>query len=172
MLLAFLDTDRDKAGEIYDEIRIKLVKIFTCRGSPTPEDQADETMNRVSRKIGEIAHSYVGDPRLYFYGVARNVFRESVRKKPHVPPMPDPPSAEEKEAEQVCLDQCMEKLTPTNRQVILEYYTSERREKIERRKALAERLGIASNGLRIRAHRIRKSLAKCVFDCLEINGLT
>jgi RNA polymerase sigma factor (sigma-70 family) len=171
LLLSFLDTDREQAGRCYEELRIKLVKIFTCRGCMTPEDLADETFNRVSKKVSEIINSYVGDPRLYFYGVARNVFLESVRKRPHVPPMPEPTSTEQKEAEQECLDQCMQKLTPTNRRLILEYYSGDRREKIERRKALAERLGIAPNALRIRAHRIRGSLAKCVFECLEHNAI-
>lgn len=172
LLLRFLDSDREAAGRRYEEIRIKLVKVFTCRGCLTPEDLADETMNRVSRKVGGIIESYVGDRRLYFYGVARNVFLESVRKQPHVPPMPEPTSTEQKEAEQECLDQCMQKLTPTNRKLILEYYTSDKRQKIERRKQLAERLGIAPNALRIRAHRIRGSLTKCVFECLEHNAVT
>ncbi len=172
LLLKFLHADREEAGRRYEEIRLKLVKIFTCRGCMTPEDLADETINRVSRKVGEIMNSYVGDPRLYFYGVARNVFLESVRKRPHVPPMPEPKSSDVKEAEQECLDQCMKKLTPTNRQLILEYYTGEKKEKIERRKALAGRLGMAPNALRIRAHRIRNSLGNCVFDCLKHNAVT
>ena len=40
-MLAWLDTDRNLAGEKYEKLRIKLIKIFTCRGCDSPEDLAD-----------------------------------------------------------------------------------------------------------------------------------
>ena len=154
-LLVWLNPNREQAGSKYEEIRRKLIKILTCRGCTCPEELADETMNRVTRKVPEIIGNYVGDPSLYFYGVAHKVHLEYVRKKrdPVPPPAPDPP--EETERDYECLEQCMERLTSKSRELVLEYYQAEKRAKIDRRKELASRLGIAVNALRIRAHRIR-----------------
>ena len=105
--LNWLNPDPDQAGEKYEEIRRRLIKIFACRGCDCPEDLADETINRVIRKVPEIAESYEGDPALYFYGVARYVHHEYLREKPHSQPSPpaDKPSGTEEEYE--CLEQCM-----------------------------------------------------------------
>src|SRR5262245_21687271 len=49
-LLLWLNPDRDKAGEKYEWIRKRLIKIFVCRGCNVPEELADKTINRVARK--------------------------------------------------------------------------------------------------------------------------
>jgi DNA-directed RNA polymerase specialized sigma24 family protein len=166
-LLAWLDQDRERAGEKYEKIRLKLVKIFVCRGCAVPEDLADETINRVTRKIHEIADTYVGDPVLYFSNVAQKIYLEHIRKKPDPLPMPEADPVEEDEPEYECLDQCMQRLTPNNRELILEYYRDEKQAKIESRKRLADRLGINLNALRIRTNRIRVSLEDCVKECIK-----
>lgn len=168
-LLTWLDADRDQAGKKYEDIRRRLIKIFTCRGRPDAEELADETINRVTLKAPDITREYVGDPALYFYGVAQKVFLESLRKRPHAVRLPPPPASksEEMEQEHECLERCMERLTASNRELVLEYYQNDKRAKIDRRKKLAERLGIAQNALRIRAHRIRLTLQQCVLGCLE-----
>ena len=53
-MLAWLDSDRERAGQKYEEIRCGLIKIFVCQGCTDPEGLADETINRVIRKIPEI----------------------------------------------------------------------------------------------------------------------
>jgi DNA-directed RNA polymerase specialized sigma24 family protein len=167
-LLAWLDPDRDRAGEKYEQIRHRLIKIFTCRGCPEAEVLADETINRVNMKVSEVAAEYVGDPALYFYGVAQKVFLESLRQRhtPVVPPPPQPASEEEEQAYE-CLERCMEQLPQSARELVLEYYQNDKRAKIDHRKELARRLGIAQNALRIRAHRIRVTLQQCVRACVE-----
>jgi DNA-directed RNA polymerase specialized sigma24 family protein len=166
-LLAWLDPDREQAGRKYEFIRQRLIKIFTCRGRPDAEELTDETINRVTLKARDIAQGYVGDPALYFYGVAQKVFLESVRKHPPVVALPDATKSEETEQEYECLERCMERLSPGNRELVIEYYQEEKAAKIERRRKLAERLGIAQNALRIRAYRIRAILEQCVRGCLE-----
>jgi len=88
-MLDWLDTDRERAGSKYEAIRLRLIKIFTCRGCQAAEELADETINRVIARIVEIANGYQGDPALYFYGVAQKVFLEDARKsrgpQAHVP---------------------------------------------------------------------------------------
>src|ERR1041385_2060224 len=76
-LLGWLDPDREKAGLKYESIRKRLIKVFVCRGSKTPEELADQTINRVVRKLPEIQAEYVGEAGHYFCGVGSNIFRES-----------------------------------------------------------------------------------------------
>ena len=166
-LLGWLGPDRDQAGKKYEAIRRKLIFILTCRGCTCPEDLADDTINRVARKLPEINDSYKGDPSLYFYGVAHKVHLEYVRKMPDPMPSPAPDPPEELEQKYECLEQCMKRLTSKSRELVLEYYQEEKQAKIDQRKELANRLGMAVNALRIRAHRIRASLQECVFECLK-----
>ena len=166
-LLDWLDANRDLAALKYETIRSRLIKIFACRGCLEAEDLADETINRVTSKLPEIHTTYTGEPARYFYGVANKVHLEYTRRKP-VPPLPDPKTdCEQAELEYACLDRCVAKLTSEQRELVLSYYQEEKHAKIEHRKLLASRLGIAANALRIRAHRIRASLQECVKECLQ-----
>src|SRR5688572_21938576 len=49
-MLAELHPDIERAGEQYEKIRQKLVKLFEWRGCPHAEECADETFNRVAKK--------------------------------------------------------------------------------------------------------------------------
>lgn len=166
-LLAWLSSNSEQAGKKYEEIRRQLMKIFTCRGCTCPEDLADETINRVAKKVGEIAATYIGDRSLYFYGVARNVHLEYVRKRPvpEPPAVPDPVDESNREFE--CLEQCMEGLSPANQELILQYYQDEKQTKIDHRREMARRMGIGPNALRIQIHRIKMSLQQCVMECVK-----
>ncbi|MDX6614502.1 MAG: hypothetical protein QOD75_3688 [Blastocatellia bacterium] len=165
-LLNWLDADRDNAGRKYEMIRQRLIKILACRGCAEADDLADETINRVTRKLAAITESYTGDPTVYFYGVAQKVYLEYLRRnrpKPGPPPVDTPAD----EAEYECLDRCLNGLPGDNRRLVLEYYEDVKRAKIDHRRKMAEQLGIAVNALRIRAHRIRVQLQKCVVGCLN-----
>ena len=168
-LFDFLDhDDRESAERKFEDIRNRLNRIFVCRGSVEPEELTWETIVRVAAKCGDLLGSYVGDPALYFYGVARRVFHESVRKRPLPPPMPAPDPWEEKELRARCLDLCMGLLEAEDRRLVIDYYRDEKRTRIERRRRLVERLGLDSmNALRIRVCRIRKKLRRCMTQCLE-----
>jgi DNA-directed RNA polymerase specialized sigma24 family protein len=99
--------------------------------------------------------------------VANKVHLEYLRRKP--PPVQPEPQTEyaDSELEYRCLDRCVEKLTAEHRELVLSYYQEQKHAKIEHRKALASKLGIAVNALRIRAHRIRLTLQECVKQCLQ-----
>jgi RNA polymerase sigma factor (sigma-70 family) len=171
-LLSWLHPDRDQAGRKYEDIRRRLIRIFIHRGCTTAEDLADETIVRVTRKVREVRAAYNpgDDPALYFYGVARNVYREYLKRRPEPPAAPPPPPADDDDDDVTphydCLEKCLKRLTPRNRELILEYYQTEEGPKIESRKKLADRFGLALNALRIRTHRIRAELKKCVQECL------
>jgi DNA-directed RNA polymerase specialized sigma24 family protein len=169
-LLAWLDPDRDLAAQKYEEIRRRLIKIFVCRGCPVAEDLADETIDRVAGKVADVAPSYVGNPALYFYGVAKNVYHESVRPRPAPAPIPVPvvdPDPPEPDREYDSLEECMKLLPQGDQQLILDYYQEEKQAKIDHRKKLAEGLGIGLNTLRIKVYRLRARLQECVEQLMK-----
>lgn len=171
--LGRLDVDRDKAGEKYECIRLKLIKYFEWRGSELPDMDADETLNRVIRRIeeGENVYNLNG----YIYGVARLVYNESLKRRNRKQELLDDASRHELTVEpddpetaerQGCFDRCLGYLTNEDREIITEYYQYEKGQKIAYRKQLALRFGITPNALRIRAHRQRVNLEACVGECL------
>ncbi len=166
-LLAWLDSDREVAGQSYEQIRRRLIKLFTCRGCGEPEDLSDETINRVTKKLPEIEKEFSGDKIRYFYGVANKVHLEYLRRKT----VPDIRVAlttdDEPHPEMECLDKCLAELTTENQSLLIEYYQEDKRAKINHRKHLAERMGIAANALRIRAYRMRAAVEICVRECLN-----
>jgi DNA-directed RNA polymerase specialized sigma24 family protein len=163
-LLEWLDPDRERAGEKYEEIRRKLIKIMIWRQCWVAEELADETINRVSHRVKDVAPTYVGDPALYFYGVLRNVYREWLRDEP---PIPDPPPEPIEDQIHDCLDECLEKLDAEDHKLILEYYDNEKRARIKHRKELADERGITLNTLRMKVHRINAKLEECIVVCLN-----
>ncbi len=167
-LLAWLGPDRERAALKYEQIRQRLIRIFACRGCPDADVLADQTIERVTQLLPRIAADYAGDPAPYFYEVAKKIFLESQRKRPPAsfvaPPKAD---SEEVERDHACLERCMEELAAGEGELMVEYYRYDRRAKIEHRRGLAENLDITPNALRIRAHRIRAALQRCVQACVE-----
>lgn len=166
-LLAWLNPHREQAGRKYEDIRNRLIRIFMHRGCTVSEELADETINRVARKVHEIKVDYVGDPALYFYGVARNVYIDHVKQRPEPPSVIPVEELEELEPEYDCLEKCLGELTPQNRELVLEYYREKEGAKIKHHKEMARRLGIAVNALRIRMCRVRANLKECMRECLK-----
>src|SRR5262245_46662758 len=76
-LLQRLDPDRDRAGEQYETLRHILIRFFEWRGAPFPEEHADETFDRVSRKLA--AHLEIANIGGYCYEVARLVCLEALK---------------------------------------------------------------------------------------------
>ena len=176
-LLNSLSGDREEAGAQYEMIRRKLVRFFEWRTVESAEEYADETINRVARRIDE--GQAIDNIISYVYGVARLVYLEALKQRERAPVALDqaPQSLRQKAPEEsdpdvrvMCLDRCLDSLTAENRTLIVDYYQEERRTKIERRQELADRLHIQLNALRIRAHRIRVSLEKCITNCLEASA--
>jgi len=168
-LLNWLAPEREQAGQKYEEIRTRLIKIFTCRGCYEPEDLADETINRVISRLHEIRDQFKGDCAKYFYGVANKVHLEYLRRKQPQHIAVPATDSNRIEVEYTCFEHCLERLSTENRNLVLQYYQLERKARIDQRKALAKELGIKLNALRIRAHRIRTTLQQCVQECLDRN---
>lgn len=184
-LLEWLDEGVDSQGERYLEMRRRLIWYFDRRNRTTPEELADETLNRVARTLEHSGVIAITPPARYCYVVARFVLLEDIRKREHGHVRLDDPrnsdahigaalapdarttaleehTEADNEQRLACLERCLLKLKPDQRELILEYYQDTRREKIDRRRDMAKRLGISMNALAIRACRIRDLLEACV----------
>jgi DNA-directed RNA polymerase specialized sigma24 family protein len=171
--LACLELDREQAGLEYEKIRTKLVSFFECRDCRFAEDYADETINRVVRKIGE--GESIREPRTYVYGVARMIILEIAKEQhkqraaydelPHSNPFAE--DLEPSDIKIEYLKRCLEALPQESRALITQYYEGERRSKIDNRKKLSEQMSIPLNALRIRAHRLREKLVTCIDKCMQ-----
>jgi DNA-directed RNA polymerase specialized sigma24 family protein len=173
LLLSFGD-DRDSGGKKYLEIRNNLTRFFEWRGCPFPEDHADETINRIAKRVAE--GEQIQNPAGYAMGVARLLVLEIIkgRQREQVALNEITTTTTEVDTDTNdgegridCLRQCLEGLSADNRQLIVEYYEGEKGDKIQNRKKLVEKLGIPVNTLRMRALRLRDRLQVCVEDCLS-----
>jgi len=170
-LLVTFDVDRETAGRKYLEIRNNLTRFFEWRGCSFPEDHADETINRMAKRVfeGEAILNHSG----YAMGVARLLLLEINKGRQReqsalaeIGAAPDVYVPEDDdESRLTCLRSCLQTLSPDNRELILQYYQGEKGEKIENRKKLLDRLGIPVNTLRMRALRLRERLQACVEEC-------
>lgn len=166
-MLNWLDLDLDRAVNRYEEIRKKLMRVFTNRGCTDVEALADDTFNRVAMKMPELRTSFNGEPEKYFYGIARNIAREHYRKRDRVIEFPsEQTSREDLEPFLVCLEGCLAKLPQSQAQMFLLYYAKQRKAKIDLHKQMGSKLGLRQTALRARVHRIRKKLRACILDCL------
>ncbi len=180
-LLAWLDEGVDSNGARYLEMRRRLAGYFDRKNCASPDDLADETLNRVARRLEEQGTIVDSSPPHFCYVTARFVFLESIRSadrnersledvlsargsSPGIA-APADPASEHRQTLLTCLDGCLQTLTPADRELILAYYSGERRAKIERRRELAARLDLSMNALAIRAARIRDRLERCVAGC-------
>lgn len=183
-MMARLGPDRDRAGLKYELLRANLVVFFKRQGVGIPAELADETINRVARKMHE--GEVIPDAALpsYLHSVARNVWREHLRRPDQttadlesLPLRSHPATDPAKEAERIddqlaserrleCLDRCMGRLSPEDRELLKSYYLIEEKH-IQNRRILAEQLGTTLPHLRVRMHRIKERIRACVHACMD-----
>ena len=175
-LLNRLGPDSDHAGSAYEHLRRALVSFFAWRGAATPEECADETLDRLATRLDEGVA--VEDVPRFARGIARLVLLEHWRRPEargvHLeeagPRGTLAPEGPDDEALRECLDRCLGDLPAEVRHVILKYYGAEGRGRIDTRKRLAEDLGVSESALRNRAQRLRATLERCITHCLASRG--
>ena len=168
ILLARLGPDADRAGSAYEHLRRALVSFFTWRGAATPEECADETLDRLASRLEE--GTAVDDLPRFARGIARLVLLEHWRRpEARGVPLDDADLPHQVTAEPAdddalaeCLEHCLSELAPDSRALILEYYLAEGRSRIDTRKRMARALGISESALRNRAQRLRDQLERCI----------
>jgi DNA-directed RNA polymerase specialized sigma24 family protein len=172
-LLDSLGPDPERAAYKYNEIRGNLIKFFEWRGCPFPEDHADETINRVAKRLAD--GEEVLNPASYCVGVARllvlEINKERTKERVAITEMSTSPVWESEPANEEChiecLRSCLQNLPTDNRELIIEYYQGEKASKIANRKKLSERLRVPINTLRMRALRLREKLQDCLENCVK-----
>ena len=174
--LEWLDPNPDVAATVYLQLRRDLTKIFIWNNCSDPEGLVDEVMDRVGKKIPNLRIQFEGDPKLFFYGVAHKLVKEGIKRSRKQLALdevdlpaeePAAPHDETAEMREDCLHQCLQKLNDEQRNLILEYYPYDSGERISARSALAQRLGISVETLRVRAHRVRSILEECITKRLK-----
>lgn len=173
-LLAALDSDVGRASERYEALRQRLVRVFTWERCADAESLADETLDRVARRVREGVA--VIDVPAYAHRVAelllletrRTVMRRDKALDDHVRRgEPGPESRIDVERRHACLEKCLAQLDREQRSLILRYYAHDGRARIEQREALAREYGIPMGALRNRALRLREKLEACLTACLS-----
>src|SRR5262245_48226162 len=121
LFLSWLHPDLDLAAEEYEKLRQRLIIIFNNRGCAASEDLADETFNRVARRLPAMIDSYEGKPAPYIYKTAQHVYLDYVRKvwEPLPPDLANPSQSEihDDEVTYQCLDLCVQQLSSNHRKL-------------------------------------------------------
>jgi DNA-directed RNA polymerase specialized sigma24 family protein len=171
-LLSFLDPDRDRAGEKYETLRLKLMRFFGSRACRTAEDRADEVFDRLAKKLAE--GEEIRNVSAYCLGIARLVWLETLRGPEarqasfdDLPVIPFPVEDEdERRLRLACFNQCLRELPEADGALLVEYCYSEHGSPSEVRQEIARRLQVPLNALRIRVHRIKAKFSECFDECL------
>ena len=182
-LLNWLDQGSDTSGAAYLDVRRRLVTYFDRKGCFNADDLADETLNRVQRRLQEEGSIDSESPAKFCYAVAKYVFLEHLRSGRAKEVSEDlvdfaasrsaadvHANIEETQGQEralVCLEKCVAELDAERREMVIGYYYGEQRAKIDNRRRLAARFGLTMNALSIRTFRIRERLEICVKRCLE-----
>jgi DNA-directed RNA polymerase specialized sigma24 family protein len=175
-LLSYLHADRNQAEIIFEQFRDELVFYFQRNRCAQAEDKADLVITRVAAKL---AQEQILDIRKYCYSVARRVLQECWREQGKSPiPLDDlPPSlqmsvnpdveerlreeARDQERMKECMQKCLQGLEKEKRDLIKGYCLADDRGE------LAESLGVKLSILRVKIHRIRNGLKKCLANCMD-----
>jgi DNA-directed RNA polymerase specialized sigma24 family protein len=169
-LLGRLGANREQAAEQYERLRARLIKYFAWEQCDTPEEMADEALDRLARKLE--LEAAIQDVRGYLGGIARILVKErqsAARRRRDVLAQfanwkETKDAREDIEDAAADLASCLERFTAEQRAMILRYYTGDHGARIENRKRMAAELGINENALRNRAMRLRELLEKCMTE--------
>lgn len=166
--LKWLSPDEERAGEEYERLRFRLCTFFSQRHCTFADELADETINRVILKVSD---EQIENKIAYCYGVARNIYREFLRKQQTHLDIDDVNiAAKEPETPSFsseCLDQCLDRLSADNRSLLLDYFSEAKLAKIELHRRISESLKTTQTALRMRVMRTKQKLKICVQECMN-----
>lgn len=165
--MTLLSPDRDEAGALYENLRIRLIRYFRLRGVYECEEAADRTLDRVIAKCsdGVVIEDYLK----FAFGIARLVKIEIYRQQAVVTVdisdvkglATEEPIFKDDGVLIARLRECLSALDGLSRRLVLEYYEIDNR-KIDERETLAVRNGLSLNSLRLKIFRLKKRIAGCL----------
>lgn len=176
-LLLLLDSNRDRAAVKFENVRRRLIFYFLWRGCSTPEDLVDRTVDRVSGKLVEGVE--IENVEAFWFGVARMVLKEHWTARGKQPasivdlpkdrePSIDPAMRERdreaarfEEDKNECMRACLQRLPENDRNLMIAYCGGEDKEQV----AISQ--GAKLPNLRVKVHRLRTKLRKCLDDCIS-----
>lgn len=174
--LDLLASDREQAGEKYENLRQRLIKFFEWRNCEMPEELTDIVFDRVLRKIAE--GEEIQNVTAFSAKVAQFVFKEYLRSNERqnqlIEDAPEIQNIKAKETiiedgatdlRQTCFDKCLAQFSQEDRKFIIAYYDTDEKTMIASRKRLAEQLGTNLNTIRVRACRLKSKLENCTLEC-------
>lgn len=178
-LLQRLDPDRERAGEMYEDLRRRLIKFFEWNFCFPAEDLVDETLDRVAEKLDEVQ---VLDVVGFAWGVAKHVRQEATKRSERTVQISDLPSGAELPTRETtpersvqeglederrarCLQLCLHRFSASDRELFLKYHKAEGEHK-EYRQRLAQEMGVGIGTLRVRINRLREKLEQCLQNCM------
>lgn len=172
-LLERLQQDGPSAQVAYEALRKRLVLYLRLHVPTQADELADEALDRMARRLQE--GTPVQNVALYALGIARLLVRETVARRVREDTaardatlfQDDEDTATEREALHAALLGCFEGLGQDGANLIIDYYAGgSGTVRIEKRRQLAARLGLALNALRNRAFRLRDMLEHCIRERL------
>jgi DNA-directed RNA polymerase specialized sigma24 family protein len=158
-------------AQVPEGLRRRLLAFFESHGSLEPGRDADETLDRLARKLGE-GH-VIRDVPAYGHALARNVLRETARlprregeAREDLRTLPSPPGAQLQD----WFDRCLAGLEPGQAELLVAYYSAARSPNRAWRVELAASRGLSLNALRIRVFRAREAFGESLARCLAGKG--
>jgi DNA-directed RNA polymerase specialized sigma24 family protein len=146
------------------QLRPKLMAFFRWSRCESPEDETQETTLRALKQLNDPKTLIDVPLQTYVNGIARNVLRESRRRRRETPM---DPSGEQfsklsatprlTEDEKILVQEFLAQLSAEECSFILEFHRIGAEE-------LGKRQEVTANAVRIRAHRIHKKLEKFVME--------
>ena len=120
--------DPARASERYEALRLRLVRVFTWERQADAESLADQAMDRVARRVDEGVE--LVDVAAYAHRVAELILLEARRAgqrreaalDAHARLSPPDRSSSAVERRHACLEACLARLQPDQRDLILRYY--------------------------------------------------
>ena len=174
ILLSQLDSDLEKAGEIYLNLHRRLTMFFSKRScaSKDIDELADEVIDRLGKSLAKGVE--IENLNAYSLNTAKFVLHEYWRNPlttdeiPETPVLPDQIERQEVDQRLVFLRNCIEKEIKNKQDItlIVGYYNPDQKAK-DVRKKLMEFFNINSNHLKQKAFKLRKKLENCINDCVE-----
>ncbi|MBK9165811.1 MAG: hypothetical protein IPM21_18255 [Acidobacteria bacterium] len=177
-LLGTLDTDRDRAADIYLRLRERIERFFEWRNCEDTQELADIVFDRTAKKIvdGEKLKSI----EAYCISVAKFVLLEDRRKASRREELEENSSTISggpNEADLIpdgqaalrhqCLERCLGELAVDDRVLLVGYFDTDQQTMISKRQRLAASLGVTLNSLRIRVCRLKSKVGTCTKKCCE-----
>lgn len=180
LLIRAVQKDGQNPTDEYVRIRSSLVRYFEKNATAVDANLlADETLDRVAKQLAEGKALDLKGSRAYFFAVARLVLLEHIRRSRRFVSIDNPENPTDialtttsmvedmyiRIKREIGFDavlECKNKLSIEEKKILAVYDGGKGREKIDRRNALASKLGKTKSTLIVAVSRIRTKIKNCV----------